>query len=446
MNDITAIFAFLKYCLGYKGDMSRVIIGMDWQELYSFASKQAILGLCFEGIERLGKEYPEELKRNPIGRELLMTWMGKAQQIRRQNMKVNAVAGKLFSMLREDGMRCCILKGQGNALMYPNPYSRTPGDIDVWINASRERIMEYASKKFELGDDIRLQHLETSLDGVPVELHFFPCSMNNPIYHARLQKWFKRNADLQCSHIVGLPDGAGDIAIPTMAFNVIYQLTHLYHHFFDEGIGMRQIIDYYYVVCDFYKVYQNFSKITPSLFTIKEGSTSHPDPLTLRGEGGNRPTRCSEPLRSKDGGASKPSPGCAGWDRLDTTGDTSSVSCSSASTALDVVQRELKYLGLWKFAGAVMYVLHEALGLSEEKMIVPMDEKRGRLLLAEILNGGNFGRHFTKYGGFTHQSMGKKYFLKIWRNMHFVRYYPAEALCEPLFRTWHFFWRMKNKK
>ena len=447
--------------------MSRVIAGMDWQELYSFASKQALLGLCFEGIERLGKEYPEELKRNPIRRELLMTWMGKAQQIRRQNMKVNAVAGKLFSMLREDGLRCCILKGQGNALMYPNPYSRTPGDIDVWIDASRERIMEYASKKFELEVDIRLQHLETSLDGVPVELHFFPCSMNNPIYHARLQKWFRRNADLQCSHIVGLPDGAGDIAIPTTAFNVIYQLTHLYHHFFDEGIGMRQIIDYFLVVNDFSKnVFLNnkSSKITPSLFTLKEGSTSHPDPLTLRGEGGNRPTRCSEPLRSKVGGPSKVSPDCAGWDRRGVSGDTSSVSCSSApgssitsvssasttdssaSTALDVVQRELKYLGLWKFAGAVMFVLHEVLGLAEDKMIVPVDEKRGRLLLAEILDGGNFGRHFSKYGGFTHQSMGKKYFLKIWRNMHFVRYYPAEALCEPLFRTWHFFWRLKYKK
>ena len=379
-----------------------------------------------------------------------MTWMGKAQQIRRQNMKVNAVAGKLFAMLRVDGMRCCVLKGQGNALMYPNPYSRTPGDIDVWVNASREQITEYAKKHFELGDDIRLQHLETSLDGVPVELHFFPCTMNNPIYNARLQKWFRRNADLQCSHIVGLPDGAGDIAIPTTAFNVVYQLTHLYHHFFDEGIGMRQIIDYYYVVCDFYKVYQNSSKITPSLFTIKEGSTSHPDPLTLRGEGGNRPTRCSEPLRSKDGGPSKVSPDCAGWDRLSIEGDNSAgsttVVTSYASTALDVAQRELKYLGLWKFAGAVMYVLKEVLGLSEDKMIVPVDEKRGRLLLAEILDGGNFGRHFSKYGGFTHQSMGKKYFLKIWRNMHFVRYYPAEALCEPLFRTWHFFWRLKYKK
>ena len=462
MNDITACFAFLKYCLGYKEDMSRMIAGMNWQELYSFASKQALLGLCFEGIERLGKEYPEELKQNPIGRELLMTWMGKAQQIHRQNMKVNAVAGKLFAMLREDGMRCCILKGQGNALMYPNAYSRNPGDIDVWIDASRERIMEYAQKKFDLEDDIRLQHLETSLDGVPVELHFFPCSMNNPIYHARLQKWFRRNANLQCSNVVSLPDGAGDIAIPTTAFNVVYQLTHLYHHFFDEGIGMRQIIDYFLVVNDFSKnVFLNndlsnhpvnFSNHPVPL--SKEGSTFSPSPSSSGSGDVTAPSRCSEPLRSKDGGPSKVSPDCAGWDRRDAIGDIASdasvssafTTDSSASTALVVVQRELKYLGLWKFAGAVMYVLKEVLGLSEDKMIVPMDEKRGRLLLAEILDGGNFGRHFSKYGGFTHQCMGKKYFLKIWRNMHFVRYFPAEALCEPLFRTWHFFWRLKYKK
>ena len=369
MNDITAFFAFLKYRIGNKENMSMVIAGMDWRKLYSFASRQTILGFCFDGIERLGVKYPEELRRNPIGRELLMTWMGKSQQIRRQNMKVNMVANKLYSMFREDGLRCCILKGQGNALMYPNPYSRTPGDIDVWVNASREEITECAKCHFKLEDDIRFHHLETTLDGVPVELHFFPGIMNNPIYNARLQKWFKRNADLQCSNVVSLPDGIGEIAIPTTAFNVVYQLTHLYHHFFDEGIGMRQIIDYYYVVNN---------------------------------------------------------------DELLVTKDT--------------LQKELKHLGLWKFAGAVMHVLHEALGLSEEKMIAPMDEKRGKLLLAEILNAGNFGRHFTKYGHFTQQGMAKKYFLKIWRNMHFVRYYPAEALSEPIFRTWHFFWRMKNKK
>lgn len=304
-----------------------------------------------------------------MGRELLMTWMGAAQQIRRQNMKVNVVASKIYSLLREEELRCCILKGQGNALMYPNVYSRNPEDIDVWVNASREQITEYAKKHFEIGDDIRYHHLETSLDGVPVELHFFPGIMNNPIYNVRLQKWFKRNADLQCSNVVSLPDGIGEIAIPTTAFNVIYQLTHLYHHFFDEGIGMRQIIDYYYVVNN------------DELLAIK-----------------------------------------------------------------DTLQKELKHLGLWKFAGAVMYVLHEALGLSEEKMIAPMDEKRGKLLLAEIMDGGNFGRQFSRYGHFTQQGMAKKYFLKIWRNMHFVRYYPAEALSEPIFRTWHFFWRMKNNK
>ena len=365
---MSVLFDFQKYCLGAKSDVIKVIAGIDWQELYSFASKQALLGLCFEGIERLGKEYPEELKQNPIGRELLMTWMGKAQQIRRQNMKVNVVASKLYSMLREDGLRCCILKGQGNALMYPNAYSRNPGDIDVWVNAERDSLTEFTKEHFVLEDDVRYHHLETSMDGVPVELHFFPCTMNNPIYHARLQKWFKRNANLQCSNVVSLPDGVGEIAIPTTSFNVVYQLTHLYHHFFDEGIGMRQIIDYYYVV-------------------------NNDELLVIR----------------------------------------------------DTLQKELKHLGLWKFAGAVMYVLHEALGLSEEKMIAPMDEKRGKLLLAEILNGGNFGQHFTKYGHFTQQGMVKKYFLKIWRNMHFVRYYPADALCEPLFRTWHFLWRMWQK-
>ncbi|MBM0144324.1 nucleotidyltransferase family protein [Prevotella copri] len=376
MTQTSAIFLFLRYCLEDKVDLSMVVSNMDWRQLYTFASKQAILGICFDGIGRLGEEYPEELRLNPIGKELLMFWMGKAQQIRRQNMKVNVVASKLYSMLREDGLRCCILKGQGNAVMYSNPYSRTPGDVDVWVNASREEITEYAKCHFKLEDDIRFHHLETTLDGVPVELHFFPGIMNNPIYNSRLQKWFRRNADLQCSHIVGLPDETGEIAVPTSAFNVVYQLTHLYHHFFDEGIGMRQIIDYYYVVISDYLLVNNDKS------------------LVIR----------------------------------------------------DTLQRELKHLGLWKFAGAVMYVLHEALGLSEEKMIAPMDEKRGKLLLAEILNGGNFGRHFAKYGHFTQQGMAKKYFLKIWRNMHFVRYYPAEALCEPIFRTWHFFWRLKHRR
>lgn len=301
--------AFLRYCLGNDVNIRTIVSQMDWRELYAFAKKQALLGFCFQGIERISNEYPEELKRNSIGQDLLMEWMGMAQRIRLQNMKVNVVAGKLYSQLRKDGLRCCILKGQGNALMYPEPYSRTPGDIDMWVNAERSSITEYAKEHFILGDDVRYHHLETSMDGVPVELHFMPGIMNNPIYNLRLQKWFKRNADLQCSNIVSLPDDAGEIAVPTTTFNIVYQLCHLYHHFFDEGIGMRQIIDYYFVV--------------------KRWHTDH-----------------------------------------------------TKLTDLAALLRELKHLGLWKFAGAVMFVLHEVSGLSEEKMIVPMDEKRGRLLLS----------------------------------------------------------------
>ena len=252
--------------------------------------------------------------------------------------------------------------------MYQNPYSRTPGDVDVWVNANRKIIMEYASKKFELEDDIRLQHLETSLDGVPVELHFFPCSMNNPIYNARLRKWCKRNADLQCSNVISLPDGIGEIAIPTTPFNVIYQLTHLYHHFFDEGIGMRQIIDYYYVV-------------------------NNDELLVIR----------------------------------------------------DTLQRELKYLGLWKFVGAVMYVLHEVFGLEEDMMIVPMNEKEGMFLLDEIMRGGNFGQYDDRLGDKTGEGKVHRYFRMSLRNMRFVKHYSSEALCEPLFRTWFFFWKVWSK-
>ena len=371
MTQASVNLLFLKFCLGNKTDIGMGVAKINWRQLYSFASKQAILGFCFGGIERLGCEYPLSLKENPIGQDLLMTWMGKAQQIHRQNMKVSVVAAKIYRQLREDGLKCCILKGQGNALIYPNPYSRTPGDVDIWVNASRATITEYVQKHFDLGDDIRYHHLETSMDGVPVELHFFPCVMNNPIYNRRLQKWFRRNADLQCSNVVSLPNDAGEIAVSTTAFNVIYQLCHLYHHFFDEGIGMRQMIDYYYVLLN-----TNISN----------------------------------------------------------------------NTNVAALQQELKYLGLWKFAGAVMYVQNEVLGLSEDKMICPMDEKRGKLLLSEIMDGGNFGKHFSKYRHFTQQGVVKKYFLKIWRNMHFVRYYPTEALSEPIFRTWHFFWRMMNKR
>lgn len=349
-------FKFIRYSLdeGMAWDSSFQII--DWDELFHFTKKQTIAGVLFEGIKRIPKEYAPPFK-------TLMTWMGYSEQIRKRNLMMNEAAHSIYERLSNDGFRCFVLKGQGNAIMYPNPYSRTPGDVDLLLCADRKTIDSYLESHFNI-ESKNLQHAEFEYHGACVEAHYFPAYMNNMFYNRRLQRWFKKNNDLQCSNIVELPDGAGNIAVPTSSYNVIFQLCHLYEHFFDEGIGMRQIIDYYYVV------------INDELLVIR-----------------------------------------------------------------DALQKELKHLGLWKFAGAVMYVLHETLGISEERMIASMDRKRGQLLLAEIIDGGNFGKYFTKYGSFTHQKMGKKYFLKIWRNLHFVRFYPAEALAEPLFRTWHFLWR-----
>ena len=207
--------------------MSRMVAGMDWQELYSFASKQALLGLCFEDIERLGNEYPEELRLNPIGRELLMTWMGKAQQIRRQNMKVNAVASKLFSMLREDGLRCCILKGQGNALMYPNPYSRTPGDIDIWVEGEDKRVISFV-RSISPHEKACYHHIEfPSYKGVEVEVHYRPSFLLCFWHNRKLQKYYERVKEELFSHRVMLGE-QGEIAIPTVEFNLIFQLTHIF--------------------------------------------------------------------------------------------------------------------------------------------------------------------------------------------------------------------------
>ena len=446
-------FDFLRFCIGSAKDIPSSLKDADWKELYAIAKKQCLVGVLFDGIKKLPAEHVG------MEKELLLHWMAESQMLEKANVRLNDAAIQVSEWFRKKGFRTCILKGLGNALMYPNPYSRTPGDIDIWVEGGDKRVISFV-RSISPHEKACYHHIEfPSYKGVEVEVHYRPSFLLCFRHNRKLQKYYGMVKEEQFSHRVMLGE-QGEIAIPTAEFNLIFQLTHIFSHLMNEGIGLRQLVDYYFVICDFYKVYQNSSN--PSVSLSKGSSTFSPSPSSSGSGDVTAASRCSEPLRSKDGGPSKVSPDCAGWDRRGVSGDTGSVSCSSgssitsvssafttdssASTALDVVQRELKYLGLWKFAGAVMFVLHEVLGLAEDKMIVPIDEKRGRLLLAEILDGGNFGRHFTKYARFTHQSMRKKYFLKIWRNMHFVRYYPAEALCEPLFRTWHFFWRMKNKK
>ena len=459
-------FDFLRFCIGSAKEIPGSLKEVDWKELYAIAKKQALLGVLFYGIQRLPKELAPEQK-------LLMQWMVMAEQIRKQNIRLFQDSVKVCQNFENEGFANCILKGQGNALLYPDPYMRTPGDIDIYLSGGRRKIMKYVDQVCP-NQVMRYHHVDFPVMKTAIEVHFTPSYMFCPIHNRRMQKWFEEVMGEQCKHRASLPDGYGKIHVPTVSFNVIYILSHLYRHIFTEGIGLRQLLDYYYVVCDFCKVYQissnhlsNFSNHPVPL--SKEGSTFSPSPSSMVFTPPSVPPfpgdrnlrsgdvialRCSEPLRSKDGGPSKVSPDCAGWDRLDGSGDTTSA-CSldagsssfsaCSSVALDVVQRELKHLGLWKFAGAVMFVMKEVFGLSEDRMIAPMDEKEGRFLLDEIMRGGNFGQYDDRMGSKVDESKIHRYFRMNLRNLRFVKHYPAEAVCEPVFRTWFAGWKFINR-
>ena len=441
MKQQKIFFDFLRFSIGSAKEIPGSLKEADWKELYAIAKKQCLVGVLFDGIKKLPAEHVGMKK------ELLLQWMAESQMLEKANVWLNDAAIQVSEWFRKKGFRTCILKGQGNALLYPNPYSRTPGDIDIWVEGGDKRVISFV-RSISPHEKACYHHIEfPSYKGVEVEVHYRPSFLLCFWHNRKLQKYYERVKEKQFSHRVMLGE-QGEIAIPTAEFNLIFQLTHIFSHLMNEGIGLRQLVDYYYVLCDFYKVYQKSSKITPSLFTLKEGSTSHPDPLTLRGEGGNRPTRCSEPLRSKDGGPKRSSPDCAGWDRLSIEGDNSAGSTtavtSSASTALDVVQKKLKELGLWKFAGGIMYIMQEVFGMPASRLIVPPNEKYGRFVLNEVLEAGNFGRHDAR-NRFGRSQLGHN-LQRVYRDIRLVRHFPAEALCEPLFRIWHFFWRMKNKK
>ena len=367
MTDITEkFFELLRYVIN-EDCKAPQIEPDDWEPIYDMARKQSISGIVFESVQRMGPDVT-------IPRQLKMKWFFLVNKIKNRNLLLNQRCVELTEMFQQDGFDSCVLKGQGNAMMYPNPFLRSSGDIDLFvmkrgeatsINERRDLLMSYVRNKFpHMGIRYQLICYDVFPD-VPVGIHFFPTFMNNPLNNHRLQTWMEKQMTEQCQNLVELPNGVGRIAVPTMTFNMVFLLAHMMRHFFDEGIGLRQFMDYYYLL-----------------------------------------------RKAKD----------------------------KIGMGKGELEGLFRHLGLWKFAGATMYVMREVFALDDDFLIAPVDERRGRTLLEEILRGGNFGH----YSGLRAHSTGGKYFAKVWRNLHFAREYPAEALCEPIFRTWHFFWRWKH--
>ncbi len=346
-------FELLQVALGARLCLSNVPTEEEWSEAYDMASKQAVVGMMISGIEKL----PSEQKPS---QEILLQWIGEVMQIERQNKQLDYAAEHLTRIFKTGGFRSCVLKGQGIARLYPQPERRQSGDIDLWVEGGRDKVLKYLKQNLLGTGQVVIHHVDAYIiEGVQSEIHFKPVFACNPILHHRLQKFFKKNADSQFSNY----DEKLGFSYPTLRFNAVYILAHIYMHFLYEGIGLRQIVDYYYVLKN-----------------------------------------------------------------LDDEGKRQAAS-------------DIKKVGLLKFAGAVMFVLQKVCGMDDNSMVTKPDDKRGTLLLDEIMVGGNFGKYDDRLKSRDEKNLVLFNLVSLRRQLRFLRYYPMDIISIPFFKVWHWCWR-----
>ena len=239
MKDL--FFELIQVGTGVREQLSTMPSAKEWKELFMESQRQTVVGIAFEGMQKLPKQqYPPK--------DILYQWISACEQIKQRNILLNQRVVEVSKVFAEAGFRTCILKGQGNALMYPNPLSRTPGDIDVWVDGTREEITSFVRSQVPNAYG-QYQHIDFPVfKDVEVEVHFKPSRQNNPVYNRRLQRFYIQCKDAQFRNVCRELDGQGGVCIPENGFNLVFQLSHIMNHFFVEGVGLRQLMDYYYLL------------------------------------------------------------------------------------------------------------------------------------------------------------------------------------------------------
>ena len=220
----------------------------EWSEFYQMAGIQSVTGVCFTASPRLPKA-----QQPPV--ELMVRWMGEAEDIRRMNELQNQEAARLTRLFTEAGRRSAILKGQANARLYPDRLSRQVGDIDIWVEGGKKGVVALLMELglvTELGStsvegkptaSYHHVHLPPTKDHIVVEVHFRPSSGNfNPFTNRRLQRWLEQEIASSCQPV---DEGFN---VPSVRFALMMQLSHIQRHFLVGGIGMRHVCDYYWLL------------------------------------------------------------------------------------------------------------------------------------------------------------------------------------------------------
>lgn len=385
-------FELLQIAIGNRKELTRQLSYDEWASMYSECEKHALLGIAFAGVEKLPKEqYP------PF--DVLAEWVHDAQVTKERNEKMNAECETLARRLENDGLWSCILKGQSNLVNYPEHLreGRTAGDIDVWCapiskqDKGERKVIEYALSRARIANkpvpEVRYHHVELErVYPVDVEIHHRPSFMCSPLKNIWLRNW--------CRKFEGANETASvngnEFPVPSVSFNVVYQLVHIYRHLFDEGIGLRQILDYYFVL-------QTLS------VPLHRGKISPPQ-----------------------------SPCVGGEDR------------ENRLEVREECLKQIERLGMKKFASAMMYLLQKVFAMPDEYLICKPNEKEGDFLLSEIMQAGNFGKYderIKRVEGSYMKVQCNHAFEKWKHNLRLIAHYPEEVLWEPVFRLYHWVWR-----
>lgn len=253
---MTLFFELINIAIGRQQELSYTPSEAEWQHAYDIAMKQTMVGICVAAIQKLPSE------QRPQGMTFLI-WTATTASIHEMNKLMNQSCAHVQEDFRQKGFQSCLLKGQGISLYYGDMGKyRQCGDIDAWLwpchadgslqsSLSRhERRQGILSMVRSIKPDCKPVYHNVAIDyekGIEVEIHFTPTWLYSPIHNARLQRWMESRAEDLFRHSVML-EGGQQVIVPDTSFNLVYILLHIYRHLFGEGIGLRQVLDYYFVL------------------------------------------------------------------------------------------------------------------------------------------------------------------------------------------------------
>lgn len=255
----------LQVALGTRDSLSRAPSVAEWRDVLTESHRQAVLGIILCGIEKIPKEQQPS-------QDILFRWIGLAIQIEQSNTRTSKACKEVVSQFEKDGFDACVLKGQANHRYYPKEMGkrRNCGDVDIWVvpregvrkkNADVRRVLEYVDAHWERTGLCWLHSNFTEQNGVPIEVHFRPSFMNEPCKNRSFLRHFSDIKNSTCCELID------DIEIPALRVDedVIYQMNHIYRHLLDEGIGLRQIIDYYWLLLTWKKIHNRSKEETMTI-------------------------------------------------------------------------------------------------------------------------------------------------------------------------------------